>query len=175
MKIGRCILCKKLYIENPRLKKKNQVYCSRKCAVRAWAIDHPERKRQMTYKHRAKLKLTPEGREQLREISNKWDRDNPAKLKFYSARVRAPNLQNELTNREYYQIVAGAGNKCQACGSPKHLCLDHIVPVEHGGRHHKSNLQILCRGCNMRKGRQATDYRFSQRALKYTLTELQIL
>jgi len=42
--------------------------------------------------------------------------------------------------------------KCARCDSIKNLTIDHIHPVSKGGCHKFSNLQILCKPCNSKKG-----------------------
>jgi hypothetical protein len=46
------------------------------------------------------------------------------------------------------------GEYCILCGarSDVELHVDHIVPVNVGGRHHLSNMQLLCVDCNTAKG-----------------------
>lgn len=44
------------------------------------------------------------------------------------------------------------GNKCQYCGSTKHLTIDHIIPKSKGGGDNWSNLTIACSNCNTKKG-----------------------
>ena len=44
------------------------------------------------------------------------------------------------------------GFRCQECGSGKKLHCDHVVPVHQGGLPSESNLQTLCRDCNLAKG-----------------------
>jgi 5-methylcytosine-specific restriction endonuclease McrA len=44
------------------------------------------------------------------------------------------------------------GKVCKYCGAKKDLTLDHIKPVAAGGENVLSNLQVLCRSCNSRKG-----------------------
>ena len=39
------------------------------------------------------------------------------------------------------------------------MTMDHIVPISAGGRHEASNIQGLCRACNLRKGARTIDYR----------------
>jgi len=42
---------------------------------------------------------------------------------------------------------------CKQCGTTKDLTVDHIIPLADGGpRLEPSNLQVLCRRCNSRKG-----------------------
>lgn len=57
------------------------------------------------------------------------------------------------------------GSLCMYCGvrlSRGNLHIDHIFPVEHGGKNDEGNLQALCASCNTRKGVQ-TDREFRQR------------
>lgn len=48
------------------------------------------------------------------------------------------------------ELVAAAG-KCRICGGTAFLEADHIIPRRRGGTNHRSNLQVLCRGCNSKK------------------------
>lgn len=41
---------------------------------------------------------------------------------------------------------------CVSCKSTMNLSVDHIIPVSLGGGDEMSNLQILCRSCNSKKG-----------------------
>jgi 5-methylcytosine-specific restriction endonuclease McrA len=40
---------------------------------------------------------------------------------------------------------------CSACGKTTDLTVDHIQPLADGGLTVRSNLQVLCRGCNSSK------------------------
>jgi hypothetical protein len=42
--------------------------------------------------------------------------------------------------------------KCVECNAQEKLSIDHIQPVSKGGSDDLSNLQILCRSCNSKKG-----------------------
>jgi 5-methylcytosine-specific restriction endonuclease McrA len=41
---------------------------------------------------------------------------------------------------------------CVKCRAMKDLTWDHIVPLAKGGLNELSNLQVLCRSCNAKKG-----------------------
>jgi 5-methylcytosine-specific restriction endonuclease McrA len=60
--------------------------------------------------------------------------------------------------------------KCQQCGAetPQKLKgtffdnapeLDHVIPISKGGDHVESNLQLLCRKCNIEKGDKIYEYK----------------
>jgi hypothetical protein len=44
------------------------------------------------------------------------------------------------------------GGNCVACGSAFDIQYDHVIPLSMGGASSVENLQILCAGCNQRKG-----------------------
>ena len=50
------------------------------------------------------------------------------------------------------QVFARDEGRCTACGSTKHLHVDHIRPYSRRGRHRLLNLRLLCRTCNLKKG-----------------------
>lgn len=54
------------------------------------------------------------------------------------------SVRKEVFERDLY--------RCQACGEHRDLVLDHIYPYSLGGPSTADNLQVLCRGCNSKKG-----------------------
>jgi 5-methylcytosine-specific restriction endonuclease McrA len=43
-------------------------------------------------------------------------------------------------------------NKCQYCGSTRHLTIDHVIPKSKGGDDSWFNLALACSQCNTKKG-----------------------
>ena len=58
-------------------------------------------------------------------------------------------LSNKSLRRK---VFLRCENKCVLCGSEDYLEIDHIIPVKRHGSNHISNLQVLCRSCNIVKG-----------------------
>ena len=57
-----------------------------------------------------------------------------------------------VLRKEDMQILFKRYNyKCALCYSREDLTIDHIIPLIKGGTNDLSNLQILCRHCNLRK------------------------
>lgn len=48
-------------------------------------------------------------------------------------------------------IFSVYSHKCTICGSDKKLEIDHIFPYSKGGTNDPSNLQVLCKPCNIKK------------------------
>jgi hypothetical protein len=49
-------------------------------------------------------------------------------------------------------VWARDGGSCVRCGSKQNLHFDHLIPVAKGGGNSEANIQILCEGCNLKKG-----------------------
>jgi 5-methylcytosine-specific restriction endonuclease McrA len=69
---------------------------------------------------------------------------SPEHARRKQADRRARQLRPQVYDRD--------GHRCQLCGATDDLCIDHVVPVAMGGGDALSNLQVLCRTCNSRKG-----------------------
>jgi 5-methylcytosine-specific restriction endonuclease McrA len=52
------------------------------------------------------------------------------------------------------RLLARDGNRCVWCGGTENLQLDHIIPLHKEGSDEDANYQVLCRGCNMKKGKR---------------------
>jgi hypothetical protein len=88
----------------------------------------------------------------------------PLDLKAFSAFVDFAAVENStwedrVANRRVPDSMRAAvlvrdGGRCRKCGRSVNLQIDHIVPVSKGGTTEESNLQILCRRCNLAKSRK---------------------
>ncbi len=95
-----------------------------------------------------------------RERVKQWVIDNPDKaaaLRRVGAgkrRNRIKNIEGDFTRVDIDNLFKGQKGKCVYCncklGIKYHV--DHIVAVSRGGTNDKSNLQLLCRPCNLQKG-----------------------
>lgn len=56
-----------------------------------------------------------------------------------------------ITKKEKKELLLKYKHECVICGSTKRLEVDHIIPVSKGGSNDVSNLQILCKTCNLKK------------------------
>lgn len=64
------------------------------------------------------------------------------------------------TRQEYYSMRDALlqalserdGLFCKHCGTTESLSIDHVIAIANGGKNVLSNLQILCRSCNSKKG-----------------------
>ncbi len=64
-----------------------------------------------------------------------------------------------------HRLMRRQNNICVYCGNRRtapSFDIDHIVPVVRGGSNEESNLQVICKPCNQRKGLQ-TDEEFRAR------------
>ena len=80
------------------------------------------------------------------------------KIIQYLSKLNVITLSNDLKKsrriptwvKEY--VFERDSGKCQACGSSKSICYDHILPYSKGGlSNHPKNIQLLCERCNLKK------------------------
>ena len=64
-------------------------------------------------------------------------------------------IRRELTivyEQTYLFLAERDGLYCQVCRATERLQIDHVIPVTKGGTNDKTNLQLLCKTCNVKKG-----------------------
>lgn len=65
---------------------------------------------------------------------------------------REERRRRPWTSVERQFVLRRAGWRCEDCGSPHELEVDHYVPFALGGEHSLRNTRCLCGPCNRRKG-----------------------
>lgn len=112
-------------------------------------------------------------REKARKADRRWREANPEKVREVKRRCREANPEHYAAYGGYYMaikrgatlpegatlsgiiasttpIYAEARRLSKETGIPHHV--DHIVPIKHGGLHCPTNLQVLTRAANLKKG-----------------------
>jgi len=114
----------------------------------------PERLR----KQKAHIKAWQQARKnELRERTNAWRRNNPvaAKAQHHIRRARKTAAGGRYTQQEWHALLEAYGHRCLHCAkhaSEVKLTVDHIVPVSKGGTSNIDNIRPLCGSCNSKKG-----------------------
>ncbi|WP_455146239.1 HNH endonuclease [Streptococcus constellatus] len=80
-------------------------------------------------------------------------------LPLYEIRKTNPALEKSLRDQAFEKAQDADGNYCCACcgiadKSRIYFQVDHIIPMNNGGKSVADNLQVLCRHCNGTKGSQ---------------------
>ena len=89
----------------------------------------------------------------------------------YSDRLGVKTLRQSTSGTLAYDIFSKTKGVCVACGisaQERELVIDHILPLNVGGKTEYSNLQALCRTCNAQKrDRDDVDFIDWQKRLKH--------
>jgi 5-methylcytosine-specific restriction endonuclease McrA len=170
MHVSACEYCKTDYERN----RANQIFCSRRCGINH-RLDMRTRSVSTTnctecgvlfsrvFPHRSRTTCSDDCAK-ARERSLKETVNSRRSKRIMAARTSA-KIRGCTTRRESidpYDVFHRDGWKCVACGdeTPKELRgsiednapeLDHVIPISRGGEHTYSNLQTLCRLCNLLK------------------------
>lgn len=167
-----CVTCGGLFTS----KKNNRKYCSSKCSSRFhWGKNKKDRLKKIRDKYREENSIQKIDRVclwcgnhfktyyQNKRFCSLSCGKRYRKRHFGNHRRRARSYDVEYEPIDVFFIFDRDGWRCQMCGkkTPKNKrgtnCsnapeLDHIVPMSNGGSHLYSNVQCVCRACNIRKG-----------------------
>ena len=144
------------------LTRRNNRSLTTKQKIREYMIDwrsrHPEKVREYNRKRYA---LYPEA---VQEANKRWDAKNPEKRRaiYQRRRARLQQAEGSFTAEEWERLKAEYNYQCLRCHrTPPEILLtpDHIMPLSKGGSNYISNIQPLCRSCNISKGTKIIDYR----------------
>lgn len=85
-------------------------------------------------------------------------RDGMIRSNRYKSLRAQGRFDDSITTKSVYIRYAGI---CQECGKPlsfscekwdnEYPSIDHVIPLSKGGSHEWDNVQLLCRGCNIKK------------------------
>jgi 5-methylcytosine-specific restriction endonuclease McrA len=118
-----------------------------------WKKDNPARAQATGARYRQKL----------RDLGIKRPGNLDAgRIGYQNFRARQAGTEEKLLVSDVELVRSVFAYCCVACAATDDLTLDHVVPLSVGGRNHPINLQLLCRGCNVRKRQQDTDYRTNE-------------
>lgn len=111
--------------------------------------------------HRRKKYKTPDEVSLARyQAVKRFRRENREKVNAEDRKSKA------LKRHPFWKVFVSEaqvyyGTKCLACGKEAD-CWDHVIPLSQQGSNAPSNLQPLCRSCNVSKKGLTTDYRPDQ-------------
>src|SRR5690606_6740942 len=99
--------------------------------------------------------------EKAREASRRWKKENPEKNRVNANKHRALKVSAEgsYTNADIDAQYKRQKGRCYYCGCkmvrvanlPNSATVDHVVPLDRGGRNSLDNLVIACKPCNSSK------------------------
>lgn len=95
----------------------------------------------------------------------RWRKDNRDKRLNYKHTRRTATKTGEVISKGFMTLLLlKQKGKCVYCHTSiqSSYHIDHIEPLSKGGAHSKSNIQLLCPSCNIRKSNQ-DPYFFAQK------------
>lgn len=135
--------------------------------VQKWRSQNLEASRKITRDHAIRNKDAYAARskqwrldnpDRHRELFTRWVENNPdrykASLKTRGQRYRARRLaaQGEFTAEQIKDMHAKQRGKCPVCREKLDVFhIDHVVALSRGGSNDISNIQLLCKPCNLKK------------------------
>ena len=96
-------------------------------------------------------KWAARNRERAKLRARSWAKNNPDRRAMHHQSRRTRKRGNGVFKILEKEIRRLRHSPCAACGTKSNVCLDHIIPINRGGRHSIGNLQSLCQPCNSSK------------------------
>ncbi len=157
----------------------NALFCSPACRRETRRQDYADYQRAYYLAHREELQSKQQGRraqngEELRarqreesrrsyarhadrrlRYSSEWKRQNPDKVRDYSAARRATKVAAVIEPVDRQVVWERDGGICHIChqdADPTDWHLDHVIPLVKGGQHSYANVAVSHPFCNLSKG-----------------------
>lgn len=120
-----------------------------------WNREHPERRKIIVANWQRR------NSESCNRKHREWMRKHPeVRIRNeHSRRARIKGSGGNYTESQWIELCRKYRWRCLCCRKRKKLTPDHVVPLCKGGNNTISNLQPLCRSCNVKKGVKKVDYR----------------
>lgn len=169
-----CSTCgRELSVLTSRLVHRERMFCGRACAQAARRVSGAKwRDQAQIAAYMKAYNITHRAR--LNERSAAWMRAHRDQRNAAQRARRGAGKASDFTAADWAEIKRLYGFKCLRCQHPETLLIqlqpDHVVPTSRGGIHHKSNIQPLCRTCNIWKSAKTIDYRQTSNSAQNGLT-----
>ncbi len=86
-----------------------------------------------------------------RFLKKEWNRIKRFQTTFTLQIPEDTKRQAKQNYKHRWKIFKRDDFKCQNCDRQEDLELDHIIPLSQGGEDSESNMQTLCKTCNLKK------------------------
>ncbi len=93
-------------------------------------------------------------KKEMYEYQHKYRIDNPHKIAVHRQRRRMTKKNiggNGITIKQWKTVMQEYNGLCAYCSQKKRLTMDHIVPIDNGGKHELGNVVPTCQSCNSSK------------------------
>jgi len=143
----------------------------RKAVAKAWIVENREKYESQKKLYREKNKSKIKKRQKLYSEKNPekcyfyvktWRENNPESSKIImindNSKRRARTKQTDITTKYLLELKSKTSH-CEICGKKlkDNIHLDHIIPLNVGGLHIKSNIRYVHAKCNLQRPKNGSD------------------